>query len=107
MLQPSMDSTAAALPINFRKITSTLLHTRKMGVVLGVAQTQKIFQIWQNDFLNLFAAEIGKKCVMLNQMIFLRSGLSRSFSGPGRYWDKTKKEQREQNIFVVRFFRLA
>ena len=41
--QTSMDSMAAALQINFCKITSALLHSQSLGVVLGVNQMKKRF----------------------------------------------------------------
>ena len=61
----SMDSMAATISINFCEIISALLHTRIwawFGRGFGCGSIKKVFQIWQNDFLKLFATWIEKLC---------------------------------------------
>ena len=56
-----MDSMAAGVQRNFCSKDG-----RCLGEFLDVAQIKKLFQTGQNDFLNFFATDIGKKCVILN-----------------------------------------
>ena len=48
-------------------------YRRGIGVVVGVAQNKKIFQIWQNDFNSKFVRNFDQGCQKVSELFSLFS----------------------------------